>query len=534
MHRGTEINFDSSRKPRHQVFSLTSERYGQIPVLASLSENAPLRSHRVEADRMMHGYVPARRGEAGMRLQTGMPGDSDRARQYNRDLDKCLRNQMDDQMRNKLKYQKPDQNTLTTLQPIIVGGKKQGGRSVSYTTDFGHQFGDTRQLTNPVLPQMQYKPAKLGGSAVTNRGTQDSHLLSKEFEMDQIQRPHAVHADHQQHHLASQSSRVESHQHMVKHQIHSHNKNTQGTTDQMTAPLQWRNPLVHEARTLHQPVLHRIPTEALQTHINRKVGQTIHLPPLIHSQSLTPLNMVLPVMTSIKTPSISVPLLPKHQHIQTPGIPNLESESTRKSPHTIGLDHRHQSSNIHAYLDPQLPTSSSHKVSEPKHMPLNHQAAMLQPYEPVETSSSHQTRHQMPATTHHTHQAALANQQTMAYADQAHIAHDVYAVQPNLERRSVIGQTHQDTDMDKLPGSELLTDGITRGPNFRQESVTTAQNVQDHSIDSSRDDSHQAAAVQKFGAPLTSLTQASTRINQTMSRGDNQNDIMCASRTSVR
>ena len=123
MHRGTEINFDSSRKSRHQVFSLTSERYGQVPVLASLSENAPLRSHRVEADRMMHGYVPARRGEAGMRLQTGMPGDSDRARQYNRDLDKCLRNQMDDQMRNKLKYQKPDQNTLTTLQPIIVGGK---------------------------------------------------------------------------------------------------------------------------------------------------------------------------------------------------------------------------------------------------------------------------------------------------------------------------------------------------------------------------------------------------------------------------
>lgn len=531
MHRPSTIDFHESKTGRSQQVSLTTERYGQSPVMLGFDEPAPLRSHRVEADRGMHGYIPARRGEAGFRVQQGSPGESPWTNQYNRQLDTRLRHQMDQQMHNKMRYQKPDNNTLSELFPRIAGGKKQGGRSISYSTDFGHQFGDTRQLTAPCIPHLDYTPAKLGGSAMTVRPTADSHMTSKEFEMDQIQRPHATHAEIQQFHLASDSSRVDSHQMPAKFSLPSHSMMTLPTNDPIVATLPLRTPLTYKH---HVPnaILHRIPTESLELHINRPVGQPVFQPVHVHSQSLLPMSMVMPVMTNIKHVSAPIALAPRSKNAQIAHTSSAYVDMTHTVSQTPSVALQTPSQNIQIHSSSLQPIASSHQPNHTVSLgPIVHNAMQQNPMTFL-SDSSHQQRQSLPSTTNRVHQTRHPDSYMESYSESTHSFSDAQSVAAHMEQIPVVGRLPMETDMAKTPLEENYTDGLLRGPQFRQESVTSAQMNQERFIDSSRRDSHQAGAHIKHSAPLTHLTQAATRHVQSQ---DKSSDVkLFQTRTGVR
>ena len=531
MHRRSPIDFNDTKVGRSQQISLTTERYGQSPTMLGFDEPAPLRSHRVEADRGMHGYIPARRGEAGFRVQSGSPGESPWTNQYNRQLDASLRHQLNQQMHNKMRYQKPDNNTLSDLFPRVVGGKKQGGRSISYSTDFGHQFGDTRQLTAPCLPHLEYAPAKLGGSAMTVRPTADSHMTSKEFEMDQIQHPHATHAEIQQFHLASGSTRMDSHQIANKFSLPSHSMITLPTNDPIVATLPLRTPLTYKHH-IPKGQLYRIPTESLELHINRPVGQPVFQPVHVNSQSLLPISMVMPVMTNIKHVSAPIALAPRSKNAQIAHTSSAYVDMTHTVSQTPSVAFQTPSKNIQISSSSLQPIASSHQPGHSVSLgPMVHNAVHQNPMTFL-SESSHQQRQSLPSTTNRVHQTSHPNSQMDSYSESTHPFSDAQSVSAHLEQIPVAGYLPLDTDMAKIPLEEKYTDGLLRGPQFRQESTTSAQINHERFIDSSRRDSHQAGAHLNYSAPLTHLTQAATRHVQSQ---DKSIDVqLCKTRTGVR
>jgi hypothetical protein len=482
------------RQIHERPYAITTQRYGQDIEYRRVFEPSPLQSHRLEADRQMHGYIPARRGEAGFRRQTGI-SESPWTRQYNRDLDRKVREAQDQQMHNMFLYQKPDQNTMSPLFPILDGGKKQGGRSVSYSNDFGHQFGDTRQALMCVQPQRDYTPAVLGGSAVTNRPACHSHVGSKEFEMDQVQRMHGYHADHQQRHLNAESDRPQVPSIALKplHQAQS------------LVPIQpymatvSNQPVRHttQQQPLHphsvQPSMHTQPT-----HVGRSPTHQVAVLPNIHSQSLKPMQWVVPVLTSIKTPHVMTHLPPTPIHYTGPNHP--KHEETFQSHHTKApcpLD----THTPHAVMQPSYPhqqSVSSHMDPVPVHLqaitPDRRNSALI--HHPVE--SNHGMARPVIPLVHHALNPDTATKHMETGSN--HVQPNNQMVTPHLEQKASLAIPTQDTTMAKPLREDHFTDGISRGPNFREESLTSAQNnhftyttSRSHDTPDQVIDTHQAA-----------------------------------------